>query len=53
MCRISMIGKSNGCDERVHCLKGKTGVIPAQSRYCNGELTAIMPLGDWEGAVML
>ncbi len=53
MCRISMIGKSNGCDECVHYLKGKTGVIPAQSRYCNGELTAKMPLGDWEGAVML
>jgi len=41
------------CDGCVHRLKGKTGVIPAQSRYCNGELSATMPLGDREGAVML
>ena len=34
------IGIYNGCDGRVHHLKGKTGEIPAQSRYCNGELNA-------------
>lgn len=44
-CRIYSIGKINRCADCGRRLIGKTGVNPAQSRYCKGKFTAIC---HWE-----